>query len=310
MASWAPRTQLNYNSYIKRWLEYCKNNCISDPYHASYKEGMSFLSDLFHKEGRKYGVIAVARSALSTILPKKEGKTFGKDPDVSRMIKGVFKLRPSLPKYVSTYDPEVILRYITSLPPNKDLLLEMLTKKLCTLLCLLSGQRSQSMHVLKVKKSVYNHGTYAFYIDKVIKTTKPGNHQKPLEFREFPYNEKLCVVNCLHEYIKRTELIRENLEGDNDQLILSYAYPHNAINSQSIARYIKLFLGLCGINITVFTAHSVRSSSTSKANNIGLSIKDIQKAAGWRGSSTFQRFYNLPIIKNFGEEILLDFQKS
>ena len=117
------------------------------------------------------------------------------------------------------------------------------------------------------------------------------------------------MVSCIREYVNRTKLIRDNLEGDSDQLILSYAYPHNPINSQSIARYIKLFLELCGIDITVFTAHSVRSSSTSKANNIGLSIQDIQKAAGWRGTSTFQRFYKLPIVKNFGEELLCDFQK-
>ena len=33
------------------------------------------------------------------------------------------------------------------------------------------------------------------------------------------------------------------------------------------------------IDITVFTTHSVRSSSTSKVNNIGLSINDVQKVA-------------------------------
>ena len=49
---------------------------------------------------------------------------------------------------------------------------------------------------------------------------------------------------------------------------------------------------MTGIDITVFTRHSVRSASTSKANNIGLSIKDIQKAAGWKGSSTFREHYN------------------
>ena len=193
MGSWAPSTQRSYNSCIKRWIGYCKANTIRDPYNASYKEGMSFLADLFYKENQKYGLIAVARSALSTILPRKEGKTFGKDETVSRMIRGIFKLRPSLPKYVSTYDPDVILRYISNLPSNRELMLEMLTKKLCTLLCLLSGQRAQSIQVLKISKSVFSHDTYAFYIDKVIKTSKPGNHQKPLEYRMFPGNKKsLC----------------------------------------------------------------------------------------------------------------------
>ena len=61
---------------------------------------------------------------------------------------------------------------------------------------------------------------------------------------------------------------------------------------------------MAGIDLTVFTAHSMRSASSSKANNIGLSVKDIAKAAGWKGESTFQKYYNFPIVKNFGNKIL------
>ena len=61
---------------------------------------------------------------------------------------------------------------------------------------------------------------------------------------------------------------------------------------------------MAGIDITVFTTHSVRSESTSKANNIGLSIKDIEKAAGGKGSSTFRKHYKLPITTNFGDELV------
>ena len=99
----------------------------------------------------------------------------------------------------------------------------------------------------------------------------------------------------------------KNLEENKDQLLLFNAYPQKPINCQSMARYIKLFLELSGINVTVFIAHSTRGSSTSKANNIGLYLKDIGKAAGWRGSSLFKKYYNLTLIKNFGEEILVDF---
>ena len=44
---------------------------------------------------------------------------------------------------------------------------------------------------------------------------------------------------------------------------------------------------MAGIPITVFMTHSIRSASTRKANNMRLSIKDIQKTAGWKGNSTF-----------------------
>ena len=109
---------------------------------ASYDQAMSFLSDMFYKEKGKYGTIAIACSALSAILPKINGQTFGKDERVSKMIKGIFKFPPSLPKYIVTYDPDIILQYMDSLPANYLLSMDLLTKKLCFLLCLLSGQRS------------------------------------------------------------------------------------------------------------------------------------------------------------------------
>ena len=71
--------------------------------------------------------------------------------------------------------------------------------------------------------------------------------------------------------------------------------------------YIRLFLGHCEIDKTVFAAHSVRNTSTSKTN---LSIKNIKKTTGLRRSSTSQRFYKLPQLKNFGEELLCHFEKS
>lgn len=113
------------------------------------------------------------------------------------MIKGIYKLRPSLGQYVVTYDPEVVLKYISILLPNRKLMLEMLKKKLCTLLCLLSGQRSQSLQALKTTKLNYSNGTYIFYTNKILKISKRGNHQKALEYREYPNNKNLCMVACL-----------------------------------------------------------------------------------------------------------------
>ena len=123
-------------------------------------------------------------------------------------------------------------------------------------------------------------------------------------FNLYPQNSKLCIIDCLQEYRNRSDLVRENLDGNPQELILSYAYPFKPVNSQSIAICIKLFLAITGIDITVFTTHSVRSASTSKANNIGLSIKDIQKAAGWKSSSTFRKHYKLPIITHFWDELV------
>ena len=41
-----------------------------------------------------------------------------------------------------------------------------------------------------------------------------------------------------------------------------------------------------------------------------LSLKDIQKAAGWSVDSTFRKYYNLPALKNFELEIANRFKNN
>ena len=59
-----------------------------------------------------------------------------------------------------------------------------------------------------------------------------------------------------------------------------------------------------GIDITVFTSKSTRSSSTSKAQIKGLSLTMINKSAGWTTDSTFAKFYNKPVHENFGTFVI------
>ena len=190
---------------------------------------MSFLVYLFHKENCNSDVIAVARSALSAILTLKKKKTFAECQKVSKMLKGILKPWPTFPKYTVIYDSDIILTYMGKLPNNSSLLLEDLTKKLCTLLLLLSGQRCQTIASLDLTFNDHSSEKFEFAVNKVMKTKKPGKHQQPIEYSSHQGNEKY-VVNCLGEYIRRTELIRENI-GQATQLILLYAYPHKPIMS-------------------------------------------------------------------------------
>jgi len=74
----------------------------------------------------------------------------------------------------------------------------------------------------------------------ILKTTKPGKHQEPLRFERYPSNEKVCIVNCLEKYLKKTDP-GEFAGPANGTLLLSYAYPHNPVGNTTIARYVKLF---------------------------------------------------------------------
>ena len=95
---------------------------------------------------------------------------------------------------------------------------------------------------------------------------------------KFPENPKICIIACIEEYKKRTLLLRNHSTGNGKQFVISHAPPHNPVSSATIGKYIKTFVKLAQIDIILFTPHSMRSSSISKANNAGLIIKDIQKA--------------------------------
>lgn len=54
-----------------------------------------------------------------------------------------------------------------------------------------------------------------------------------------------------------------------------------------------------GIDVTKFTAHSIRSASSSKAHVMGASISEIMGCGNWNSSSKWQNFYDKPVISGF-----------
>ena len=110
MAAWHDSTKKQYNTYIKKWLKYCSiNDC--DPFSPSTANALDFLMFLYNK-GLSYSTINTARSALSCFcnfegLPAQ----FGQLPIVEHFMKGVFQLRPSIPKHHSIWDVKQIFDF-------------------------------------------------------------------------------------------------------------------------------------------------------------------------------------------------------
>ena len=97
--------------------------------------------------------------------------------------------------------------------------------------------------------------------------------------------------------------ITKNLRTTN-QLIISYKKPHKALITSTISRWCKVTFGKAGIDIEKYSSHSTRSASTSKAKIKGLTLSEINKAAGWKETSTFRPFYDKPIFKTFGDLVI------
>ena len=60
--------------------------------------------------------------------------TFGSHRLVCRFMEGVFETKPSLPRYTETWDVNIMINYLASLGPPKELTLKVLTYKVVMLL--------------------------------------------------------------------------------------------------------------------------------------------------------------------------------
>jgi integrase len=212
--------------------------------------------------------------------------TIGEHPLIKRFMKGIFNLRPSLPRYTAVWDVSIVLNFFKKSEPTL-LSLKHLTLRVTMLLAVLTGQRLQTLGLLKVKNMKLTESCVQFYIDELVKQSKPGNHLTSITLSKYS-DEQLCVVKHLKLYIDKTK----DLRTEGGPLLISYHKPHAAVTTSTIARWIKHVMNDSGVDITVFSAHSTRASSTSAAAKAGCPIDEILKHVGWSSAATFGKFYN------------------
>ena len=110
MASWRSGTGEQYQSYLGQWDKFCAQKAILEE-ESTVEQGIEFLASLY-EDGLGYSAINTARSALSSVLTLPGNVTFGNRPLVSRFLKGVFELKPSLPRYNRIWDVGVVLGHL------------------------------------------------------------------------------------------------------------------------------------------------------------------------------------------------------
>ena len=266
------------------------------------------MGELFN-QGIGYSGLNTARSALSTIVVLSNNASFGTHPLVCRFMKGVFEMRPSLPRYKDIWDVSTVLEYLKTLHPPEDLTLKELTLKLTMLLALLSAQRCQTLQALSIGNMVLTDEKCTFHFSKPLKTSRPGKHLDPLVVTSFtPDASLLCVITILQAYLNKTRTLRGNCE----QLLISFQKPYKGVTIDTISRWLRIVLKLAGIDTAKFTGYSTRAASTSAANRTNIPITKILESAGWSNATTFNKFYNKPVndSNNFGQLLLSSITNS
>ena len=218
-------------------------------------------------------------------------------------MRGVFQLRPSLRRYNSVWNVHSVFNFIRNQQRVEDLSLKALTLRLTFLLCLLSGQRRQTIQVLRLDQMNVTPNAYTFKIINKLKQTRPRYHQKPLVYEKYVSEPTLCIYSHLTRYLELTASLR----GETKQLLISFNRPYRPVSADTISRWCKDFLKKAGVDISKYKGHSIRAASTSyAANAVSSDLAGILSAAGWTSEDTFRRFYDLPCDSsfNFGSTLL------
>ena len=156
------------------------------------------------------------RSALSALISLPGDLSIGNYPLNTTFLKGVFQIRPALPRYSSIWNVNVALKYLKSVAPATRLSLKELSYKVTMLLLLLSGHRLQTMKLLNIRELSYTTSSFSFQVSSNIKQTRPGTHLPRLTFKAYAADRRLCVYTYLKEYLARTEKLR----GQETQLLI------------------------------------------------------------------------------------------
>ena len=266
---------------------FCNERQISS-FCPSINDFLLFLLGLFQGtagHGLGFSALNTARSAVSTVASI-NNIPVGQHPLTKRFMKAAFNVKPVLPKTIITWDVDKVLLYLRSLSPVRSLSLYNLSRKLVTLLLLLSGQRGQTMTVLDIRNISISKSKVSLRIGELLKTSRPNFHQQELSFVGYAPDRRLCIIKVLNEYIDRTEPLR----GSVTRLFITTRPPYVAVSRDTIARWTKQTLSDAGVDMTIFTPHSTRSASTSKAAS-NIPLDTIMKTAGWTQESTFSKYY-------------------
>lgn len=288
--TWKDSTQKTYRAHLKRWSLWAYENDIPI-LNPTISNVLDFLM-MYFETGVAYGAINAARCALSLILPRYEGGTFGEHFLIKWFCRSCYVQRPPQPRYSEIWSVDRVLIWLESLGSNTKMSRKLLSLKLILLLLLVSSQRGQTILNLHVDRMICKKESITFQMKVLLKHNQLGQPLDAVTLFAYPKNKKLCIVRTLTRYIERTSGVRRG----NTQLLLSYIAPFGPISRATLARWTLNALSEAGIDTDKYKAHSTRGAAASAARAMGASLTAIMRNASWKDARSFAVYYNKTII--------------
>ena len=160
-ALWRPLTRKRYAGHVQRFTQYYHQRNV-DPFQATHKIGIEYLTEYFHT-GLGYLSVNTTRSVLPIIIKTENEIPFGKLPLACKFLK-VFYLKQALPRYSTTWDVLIVLKYVKSLQGLKQCDLKSLLHRLVILLCITTGQRDQILFNMNIDFMIFEANKITIFL--------------------------------------------------------------------------------------------------------------------------------------------------
>ncbi len=303
----APSTRQTYALKWSLFATWC-SSWREDPRRCTIGVVLSFLQERLERR-LSPSTLKVYVAAIAAHHDAVDGRSLGKHDLIVRFLKGARRMNPSRPPLVPSWDLSIVLAGLQRGPfePLDSVELKFLSLKTALLTALTSIKRVGDLQAFSVSEEclvfgpVYSHVVLRprpGYVSKV--PTTPFRDQV-VNLQALPSEEAdpalalLCPVRALRIYVTRTRSVRSS-----EQLFVCHGGQQKgkAVSKQRLAHWIVEAVALayqsqgepCPLGVR---AHSTRSVASSHALELGASLADICRAAGWATSNTFARFYNL-----------------
>ena len=122
---------------------------------------------------------------------------------VKLFFRGVFRIRPPMPRYSSTVHVWFVLDDLGELGPSDCLALKSLTFKTVMLMAFLFAQRYQMLHLIEVQNISFSSSSITLFVPAHLKHSRPRCQNPVLHFNPFEADPSLCIVACTRAYLTK-----------------------------------------------------------------------------------------------------------
>jgi hypothetical protein len=282
-AGWVRSSEDRYERAWQSFKSFLRASSI--PLHqASLRAVTDYLTHLYDA-GMSWSTIAVHKSTISMTLAPVDGVNIGDHPLIKRLMRGVFKTRPSRRANPTPWDPLKVFHIFQQWPV--ELSLSQLMRKAVFLMSLATAKRASELQALLCDHLHFRQEgeNLRFVPSRLTKTDRPGCLTPPFYVKPWKEDSRLCPVEAVLQLVAE----REHLRLQHSALFFSWSSPHRPMDAAAIGRCIAYCLGKAGIDATPGSTRSVAASAALAA---GASLGDVLGMGNWSNASTFFRFYH------------------